>query len=127
MSRAEALLPALHDAARYDREIDEYLHVIRPISDRFYPTPGNHDVISGDRDPEDTRFAERYRQRFGPLHYSVEVDDATVIVLFSDESMGDGALRLSDEQLAWLEQETGQELTQLRSLQLSTTIFLAKD
>jgi UDP-2,3-diacylglucosamine pyrophosphatase LpxH len=92
------------DAARYDREIDEYLHVIRPISDRFYPTPGNHDVISGDRDPEDTRFAERYRQRFGPLHYSVEVDDATVIVLFSDESMGDGALRLSDEQLAWLEQ-----------------------
>ncbi len=93
------------DDARYDREVDEYLHAVRPIADRFYPTPGNHDVISGDRDPSDHRFADRYRARFGPLHYAVRVGGVTVIVLFSDESMGDGAITFSDEQLTWLTEE----------------------
>lgn len=96
------------DDARYEREVDEYLHAIRPIADRFYPTPGNHDVISGDRDPSDDRFVDRYRARFGPLHYTVKIGGVTVIVLFSDESMGDGSITFSDEQLTWLTEELQQ-------------------
>ena len=91
------------DGDRYDREVDAYLEAVRPLADRFYPTPGNHDVISGDRDPADTRFAERYRTRFGPLNYSVTIGGATVIILFSDEGMGDRRMQLSEDQLGWLE------------------------
>lgn len=90
---------------RYDREADEYLHAIRPIADRFYPTAGNHDVISGDRDPSDTRFAERYRERFGPLHYSVSIGSTTMIVLFSDEALDGRGIIFSEKQLQWLESE----------------------
>lgn len=93
------------DEARYEREVDAYLHAIRPIADRFYPTAGNHDVISGTRDPGDLRFVERYRRRFGPLHYTVEIGGVTVIVLFSDEAMTSGRLTFSDAQLEWLRGE----------------------
>jgi len=92
------------DEQRYEREVDEYQHAIGPIADRFYPTAGNHDVISGHRDPEDTRFVDRYRARFGPLHYSVRIGGATMIILFSDEGMSSGRMRFSEDQRNWLEQ-----------------------
>jgi hypothetical protein len=69
----------------------------------FWPTAGNHDVISGERDASDRRFADRYRERFGPLHYAVRLDHGTVIVLFSDESLDGGDVIFSDDQLTWLE------------------------
>lgn len=90
------------DAARWDREATDYLARVGRLHARFYPTPGNHDVISGTRSSDDRTFAERYRRFFGPLYYSVELDLATAIVLFSDEGLGDGKIILSDAQLAWL-------------------------
>ena len=90
------------DGARWEREVDDYLARVGRLVPAFYPTPGNHDVISGSRSPADRTFADRYRERFGPLHYAVELDLATAIVLFSDEGLGDGRIILSDAQLAWL-------------------------
>ncbi|NBP51525.1 MAG: metallophosphoesterase, partial [Actinobacteria bacterium] len=90
------------DRERWEREVRGYLARVGRLVPAFYPTPGNHDVISGSRESGDRTFAECYRERFGPLWYSVELDLATAIVLFSDEGLGDGKIVLGDGQLAWL-------------------------
>jgi len=87
----------------WDREVDDYLRIVGDLQADFWPTAGNHDVISGERDASDRRFADRYRERFGPLHYAVRLDHGTAIVLFSDESLDGGDVIFSDQQLAWLE------------------------
>jgi hypothetical protein len=91
------------DRGRWEREVGDYLARVGRLVPAFYPTPGNHDVISGTRSPADRTFAELYRERFGPVYYSVELDLATAIVLFSDEGLGDGKIILGDAQLAWLD------------------------
>jgi hypothetical protein len=91
------------DVETWDREVDDYLRIVGGLDADFWPTAGNHDVISGERDASDRRFADRYRERFGPLHYAVSLDHGTVIVLFSDESLDGGDVIFSDDQLAWLE------------------------
>ena len=90
------------DLADYDREVDDFLRIIDPLDADFWPTAGNHDVISGDRDESDERFADRYRARFGPLHYAVRLDHGTVVVLFSDENLDGGDVDISDAQIQWL-------------------------
>jgi len=90
------------DLADYDREVDDFLRIIDPLDADFWPTAGNHDVISGDRDSTDDRFADRYRARFGPLHYAVRLDHGTVVVLFSDENLDGGNVDISDTQIEWL-------------------------
>ena len=69
----------------------------------FLPVPGNHDVISGSRIPGDRTFADLYLQRFGPLQYMAELDGASVIVMFSDEGLGDSKMQVNDGQLNWLQ------------------------
>ncbi len=91
------------DVEAWDREVDDFLRIVHGLDADFWPTAGNHDVISGERDASDRRFADRYRERFGPLHYAVRLDHGTVIVLFSDESLDGGDVIFSDDQLAWLE------------------------
>ncbi|MDG2021898.1 MAG: metallophosphoesterase [Phycisphaerales bacterium] len=91
------------DLAAYDREVDDFLRIIGDLDADFWPTAGNHDVISGERDASDDRFAQRYRQRFGPLHYAVRLEHGTMVVLFSDEALDGGNVNISDEQIAWLE------------------------
>ena len=88
--------------ATWDAEAEEYQRGVAPLTARFYPTPGNHDVISGTRTPGDATFAEKYRERFGPLWYAVELDLATAIVLFSDEGLGDSNIKITDAQLSWI-------------------------
>ncbi len=90
------------DLDTWDREVDDYLRIVGALDTDFWPTAGNHDVISGARDASDRRFADRYRERFGPLHYAVRLDHGTVIVLFSDESLDGGDVIFSDDQRAWL-------------------------
>ena len=90
------------DPARWEREATEYLARVGRIGANFYPTAGNHDVISGTRTAGDDAFATMYRKRFGPLWYSVELELATVLVLFSDEALDGRTMRVGDEQLAWL-------------------------
>jgi hypothetical protein len=90
------------DLADYDREVDDFLRIIDPLDADFWPTAGNHDVISGDRDATDDRFADRYRARFGPLHYAVRLDHGTVVVLFSDENLDGGDVDISAAQIEWL-------------------------
>jgi hypothetical protein len=86
----------------WDAEVDEYQRGVAPLAARFYPTPGNHDVISGTRTPGDATFAAKYRERFGPLWYSVELDLATAIILFSDEGLGDSKMNITETQLSWI-------------------------
>lgn len=90
------------DRGRWEREQRDYAARVGRLVPAFYPTPGNHDVISGSRSTEDRTFADLYRERFGPVYYSVELDLATAIILFSDEGLGDGKIVLGDAQLAWL-------------------------
>ena len=91
------------DPSQWDREAAEYLQIVNDLDCAFYPTAGNHDVISGSRDSSDRTFLERYRETFGPVHYSVEINGSTMVILFSDETLDGGDIRFSDEQLAWLE------------------------
>ena len=91
------------DPEQWDREAAAYLDIVNRLNSTFYPTAGNHDVISGRRDPNDRTFVDRYRRTFGPLHYSVELEGATMVVLFSDESLDDRNVIFSDAQLTWLE------------------------
>ena len=91
------------DLETWNAEVDDYLAQVNRLDADFWPTAGNHDVISGDRDSTDTRFVDRYRSRFGPLHYAVRLEHGLVVVLFSDETLDGGRIEISDEQVTWLE------------------------
>lgn len=88
--------------AEWTRQVDEYKAIVAPLTMPFYPVPGNHDVISGTRRAGDGTFAELYRRAFGPLWYRVDLERATVIVLFSDDGVGARPQLIREEQLAWL-------------------------
>lgn len=91
------------DHAHVTSDRDEYLAIVERLAMPFYPTPGNHDLVSGARDAGDRSFAEEYRRRFGPLYYAVELELASIVVLNTED--GDGAVQpgFSDAQLAWLD------------------------
>lgn len=91
------------DHAEVNGEQDEFLKIVGRLEVPFYPTPGNHDLVSGKRDGGDRSFADEYRKRFGPLYYAVELDLISVVVLNTED--GDGRIEpgFSDAQLAWLD------------------------
>lgn len=80
-----------------------FLDIAAQLSMPFYPTPGNHDLVSGKRTATDRSFADEYRAMFGPLYYSVELELASFVILNTED--GDGRIEpgFSDTQLAWLD------------------------
>ncbi len=92
-----------HGSVAQQREV--FLNIVGSLSMPFYPTPGNHDLVSGKRDATDRSFADEYRALFGPLYYSVELELASVVILNTED--GDGRIEpgFSDAQLAWLDGE----------------------
>ncbi|MFM7052925.1 MAG: metallophosphoesterase [Planctomycetota bacterium] len=93
------------DHAHVRRERDDFLRVAGGLRMPFYPTPGNHDVVSGARDARDRSFADEYRALFGPLYYSVELDLASFVILNTEDGEGQVQPGFSDEQLGWLDRE----------------------
>lgn len=91
------------DPATWEKEVAVYKSITEKINAPFLPVPGNHDVISGSRVPGDRTFADLYLQRFGPLQYMAELEGASVIVMFSDEGLGDSKMQVNDGQLNWLQ------------------------
>ena len=91
------------DPAEWEKEVAVYKSITEKINAPFLPVPGNHDVISGSRQPGDRTFADLYLQRFGPLQYMAELEGASVIVMFSDEGLGDSKMRVNDGQMNWLQ------------------------
>jgi predicted phosphodiesterase len=91
------------DHAEVGHERDDFLSIVSRLTAPFYPTPGNHDLVSGLRSAKDRSFADDYRARFGPLYYSVELDLASFVILNTED--GDGRIEpgFSDAQLAWLD------------------------
>ncbi len=94
--------------AHWDAEAAEWLEIVTPLDRPVLPVAGNHDVVSGTRDPNDPTFDERYRRTFGPLRYVAELPGATVIVVFSDGRRGQEGVAFSPEDLAWLEASLAQ-------------------
>ncbi len=90
------------DEAEWDRQAGVWKSVTAGLDAPLYPVAGNHDVISGSRVAGDRTFGDRYLRTFGPLRYMVELEGASVIALFSDESFGDGGVKLSDGQIGWM-------------------------
>ncbi|MCX5651316.1 MAG: metallophosphoesterase [Planctomycetota bacterium] len=90
-----------HEVVR--RERDDFLEIVERLRMPFYPTPGNHDLVSGKRDSGDRSFADDYRARFGPLYYSVELDLASFVILNTEDGDGQISPGFSDAQLAWLD------------------------
>ena len=88
---------------QWDREAAEWIEIVAPLEAPVLPVAGNHDVVSGTRDPNDSTFDERYRRTFGPLRYVAELPGATVIVVYSDGRRGQEGVAFSPEDLAWLE------------------------
>ena len=91
------------DPATWEKEVAVYKSITEKINAPFLPVPGNHDVISGTRVPGDRTFADLYLQRFGPLQYMAELEGASVIVMFSDEGLGDSKMQVNEGQLNWLQ------------------------
>ena len=85
-------------------ERDDFLAIVRRLRMPFYPTAGNHDVVSGDRERGERVFEDEYRALFGPLYYAVELELASVVILNTED--GDGLVQagVSDAQLAWLDE-----------------------
>jgi 3',5'-cyclic AMP phosphodiesterase CpdA len=90
-----------HEHVRGERQT--FLDIVGTLEMPFYPTPGNHDLVSGKRDASDRSFAEQYRAMFGPLYYAVELELASFVILNTED--GDGRIEpgFSDAQLAWLD------------------------
>jgi len=87
---------------QWTREADEYLEIVGRLKLPFYPLPGNHEVVSGTRSPEDTRFYELYKETFGPLYYAIEFDLASAVLLLSDDPEVEGGVGIGSVQHAWL-------------------------
>ena len=93
------------DVSQWDREVDEFFHLIDPLKPRFYPLAGNHEVVHGNRQRDDVTFETRYQQRFAPLYYAIEFDEATAIVLYSDDREYDNGNGIGKTQLHWLKEQ----------------------
>lgn len=91
-------------AEQWDAEAATWREIVSPLEAPLLPVAGNHDVVSGSRDPTDRRFDERYRRTFGPLRYVTELPGATVIVAFSDGRRDQEGVAFSPEDLRWLEE-----------------------
>lgn len=89
---------------RWEREADEWFEIASGAPTAIWPVAGNHDVVSGTRDPHDDTFEDRYRDRFGPLRYAVEFDRGTIVVAYSEGRRGEEGVALSPEDLAWLDE-----------------------
>ncbi|MDI9403583.1 MAG: metallophosphoesterase [Limnohabitans sp.] len=87
------------------RQRNDFLNIVGALTMPFYPTPGNHDVVSGTREAKDRTFATEYRELFGPLYYSVELDLASFVILNTEDGEGEVQPGFSDAQLAWLDTE----------------------
>ena len=90
-----------HSAVTKERE--DFLAIMRALRMPFYPTAGNHDLVSGKRDANDRSFADEFHALFGPLYYAVELEFASFVILNTED--GDGRIEpgFSDEQLSWLD------------------------
>jgi hypothetical protein len=81
----------------------DFLDTVGALRMPFYPTPGNHDLVSGLRDGKDRSFADSYRRLFGPLYYAVELELASFVILNTEDGGGNIEPGFSDAQLAWLD------------------------
>jgi predicted phosphodiesterase len=91
------------DHKHVEREHADFLEIVGRLNAPFFPTAGNHDLVSGKRDSKDRSFADDYRARFGPLYYSVELELASFVILNSEDGDGEISAGFSDAQLAWLD------------------------
>ncbi len=91
------------DHTHVSGERNTFLDIVGQLTMPFYPTPGNHDVVSGERDAKDSSFADEYRAMFGPLYYAVELELASIVILNTEDGEGLVQPGFSDAQLQWLD------------------------
>ncbi|MFG0329536.1 MAG: metallophosphoesterase [Phycisphaerales bacterium] len=100
---------------RYERELRDYRRIVERLDAPFYPLPGNHDVISGERNPEDHTFERLYQQHIGPLFYAVHFDRLSAIALYTDEQL-ESQPRLSEDQIEWARAQIDRAVERRRPL-----------
>ncbi len=89
---------------RFREEAADYLNVVGSLGIPFYPTPGNHDIISGTRRPGDETFVPLYEELFGPRYYAVDFGLALVICLSTEDLAASGEDPIFNrDQLAFLD------------------------
>jgi len=86
------------------QECREFKGIMKQLRASWYPAAGNHDVISGARDPNDRTFEKLYQKHFGPLYYSFDYKNSHFICLYTDDAL-QSQVTLSDEQLQWLKSD----------------------
>lgn len=86
------------------QEYEEFQSVMNQLRMPWYPTVGNHEVISGSRDANDRTFEELYKKHFAPLYYSFDYKNSHFICLYTDEAR-QSQVTFSDKQIQWLEND----------------------
>ena len=93
------------DLQKYASDAREFLDALSSTGIPFYPTPGNHDIISGSRQHGDYTFSRLYEQYFGPRYYAVDFGLACVIVLNTEDlASSEDPPIFSTEQIAFLDE-----------------------
>jgi len=86
------------------QECKEFKGIMNQLRAPWYPAAGNHDVISGTRNPNDRTFEKLYKKHFAPLYYSFDYKNSHFICLYTDEA-SQSRVTFSDAQLQWLKSD----------------------
>jgi len=92
------------DIELWKQQSEEFRNIMNELKVPWYPTPGNHDVISGSRAPDDKTFENLYKKYFGPLYYSFDYKNSHFICLYTDEAL-QSKVYFSERQIDWLKED----------------------
>lgn len=83
--------------------VEEWAQCVEQLGAPLFPSAGNHDTRPGSDNPGDDMGERLYREHFGPLYYSFDIENAHFISLYSDDGLGpEWELHIGEAQLAWL-------------------------
>jgi hypothetical protein len=110
------LVQGYNERPQWLEQMREYQETMGRLAMPWYPVAGNHDIYWVGGEVPRGQHEQDYEVHFGPLWYWFGHKNAAFVVLYSDEGnletgdkgfRGSDLIRISDQQLAWLEATLG--------------------